>query len=88
MKKKHTFQLCATVCATRVSFCLDDAGTVSAIRFEGGCDGNLKAIAALGEGMDAQTLIAKLTGIACGNKATSCADQLTLAIRTALSGKN
>ena len=50
------------------------------IRFTGGCNGNLKAIAKLCEGMCAEDIAAKLLGNTCGGKPTSCADQLARAV--------
>ena len=50
----------------------------------GGCDGNLKGIAALAEGKPAQEVIDVLTGIRCGFKATSCPDQFAKALKAAL----
>ncbi len=88
MKKRYTFQPSESVCSTGISFEIDEAGRVSNVQFDGGCDGNLKAIAKLVEGMDAQTLVEKLSGNTCDGKATSCADQLAVAIRDALAAKN
>ena len=69
-------------CSQRILFDLDD-NKVTNVQFIGGCHGNLQGIAALVEGMDADELIQKLSGIRCGFKATSCPDQLTAAIRQA-----
>jgi len=69
-------------CSTKIYFDIKD-GKVGGISFENGCDGNLKALSVLAEGMDADELIAKLRGIRCGSKKTSCADQLALAIERA-----
>lgn len=51
------------------------------VRFEGGCSGNLQGIASLVSGMKASDVIARLEGIRCGNKCTSCPDQLSKALR-------
>ena len=75
---KHDFKTKGT-CATNIHFELN-AGKVCNISFENGCDGNLKALAILTEGMDAKELVAKLKGIRCDDKPTSWADQLALAI--------
>ena len=66
-------------CATRIHFEINN-DKVCNISFENGCDGNLKAISILVEGMDAKDLVAKLKGIRCDDKPTSCADQLALAV--------
>ena len=76
------------VCASTINFELTD-GIVSDVSFSGGCNGNLKAISKLVEGMEADKLISILKGNKCGFKNTSCADQLAIAIEKALdeSGK-
>lgn len=71
------------VCASTITFDLTD-GVVSGVSFVGGCNGNLKAISRLVEGMDAEKLIETLKGNKCGFKGTSCADQLAMAIENAL----
>jgi uncharacterized protein (TIGR03905 family) len=70
-------------CSTKIKFEMND-GRVHNISFEGGCNGNLKAIAILAEGMDARELISKLKGNRCGDKPTSCGDQLALALEEKL----
>lgn len=71
------------VCPTHLEFDLED-GIVKNISFRGGCNGNLKAIATLCEGMPAEELQAKLSGIRCGFKASSCSDQLAQAVSNAI----
>ena len=61
-----------------------DVDRVSNIQFTGGCNGNLKAIAALVDGWTVDEITEKLAGNTCGFKKTSCADQLTIAINQAL----
>ena len=70
------------VCAMEISFRLD-GDVVSDIRFSGGCNGNLKAISKLCEGMTVSEIERKLAGNTCGYKETSCADQLAVAVREA-----
>jgi uncharacterized protein (TIGR03905 family) len=70
-------------CSTEISFELRD-GKVHSISFENGCDGNLKALGILAEGMDAEELVKKLKGLRCGRKKTSCGDQLAIAVAHAL----
>jgi uncharacterized protein (TIGR03905 family) len=70
-------------CSKKIGFDLQ-ADKVHSVTFEDGCDGNLKAIGALVEGMNADELVKKLKGLRCGNKKTSCADQLALAILQAI----
>ena len=57
-----------------------DGDVIRNISFEGGCNGNLKAIAKLCEGMSAQEIAEKLKGNTCGSRPTSCADQLAIAV--------
>jgi uncharacterized protein (TIGR03905 family) len=71
------------VCPAAIRFDLQD-GKVHNVQFDGGCNGNLKAVGVLVEGMDAKECIEKLKGIQCGRKGTSCGDQLATAIDLAL----
>ena len=66
-------------CSREINFTLED-GKVKNVSFLGGCNGNLKGISALIEGMDADEVIEKLKGITCGFKKTSCPDQLSRAL--------
>ncbi len=74
------------VCSMAIHFDLDGE-VVSGISFDGGCDGNLKAISKLCEGMTVDEIEKKLAGNTCGYKPTSCADQLATAVRAAHDGK-
>lgn len=67
-------------CSTEVNFDLND-GIVTNVKFKGGCPGNLQAISSLIEGMSAEEVVKKLKGITCGEKTTSCTDQLAIAIQ-------
>ena len=71
------------VCATTINFEIED-GIVSDVSFVGGCNGNLKAISRLVEGMEAEKVIDILKGNTCGFKKTSCADQFAIALTEAL----
>lgn len=75
---KHTYKT-SGVCAKIITFDLDD-GVVTNINFIGGCSGNTQGVAALAEGMKADDIVAKLSGIRCGFKGTSCPDQLAKAV--------
>lgn len=70
-------------CSSLISFEIED-GKVKNVAFTGGCNGNLKAIAKLVEGMDADKVITLLSGNTCGFKNTSCADQLAAALKEAI----
>ncbi|MBQ2940601.1 MAG: TIGR03905 family TSCPD domain-containing protein [Clostridia bacterium] len=67
-------------CSRTVSFDISEDYTVSNVKFEGGCHGNLQGIAALCEGKKADEIITSLSGIKCGFKQTSCPDQLAKAL--------
>lgn len=69
-------------CSTGIEFDID-GGIISNVHFTGGCNGNLKAIGRLVEGMTADEINAKLAGNICGFKKTSCADQLAKAVMQA-----
>lgn len=71
-------------CSQLIEFNLDDQHRVHDVKFTGGCNGNLKGIGRLVEGMDAQEVIDKLEGTTCGFKNTSCPDQLAQALKQAL----
>ena len=74
-------------CASSIDFDMD--GTkIRNLRFNGGCNGNGKGIAALVEGMEAQEVIKRCKGIRCGMKRTSCPDQLARALEQYLSKTN
>ena len=66
-------------CSTKIHFDLKD-GKIHDLSFENGCDGNLKALGILVEGMDANELAKRFKGHKCGRRKTSCMDQLSLAI--------
>lgn len=72
------------VCAQRIHFSLENGQIIHGVSFEGGCNGNLKAISKLVEGMDAKQVIALLKGNTCGPRPTSCADQFAQALAKAL----
>ena len=69
-------------CAQMISFDLDGR-IVKNVQFLGGCNGNLKGIGKLVEGMDIDEVIDRLDGIRCGMKPTSCPDQLAQALKAA-----
>ena len=72
-------------CSRAIDIDLDDAtGTIRSARFTGGCNGNTKGLTALVEGQKATDVIARLQGIRCGMRPTSCPDQLAEALTEAL----
>ena len=71
------------ICARKISFDLE-GDVIRHVKFDGGCAGNLSGIATLVEGMHAGEVIEKLKGMRCGNRGTSCPDQLSRALEEAL----
>ena len=72
------------VCARMIHVELsDDGSTIEHVSFEGGCNGNLKAISKLVAGAPVEQIASALEGNTCGPRSTSCADQLTRALREA-----
>lgn len=69
-------------CSQRILFEIED-GKVLHVQFLGGCNGNLKGIGALVEGMPVDEVISRIDGITCGMKSTSCPDQLAQALKAA-----
>ena len=61
----------------------DDGATIEGVAFEGGCNGNTKAVAKLVQGKPVDEIVALLAGNDCAGRGTSCADQLTIALRIA-----
>lgn len=71
------------VCSSRIDIQVEDR-KISRVVFTGGCDGNTQGISRLIEGMEIEEAIRRLAGIRCGNKQTSCPDQLSKALKTCL----
>ncbi len=69
------------VCSQQIDIEMD-GDIIKNVTFYGGCHGNLQGIAKLVEGMKKDEVIARLEGIRCGYKATSCPDQLAQALKT------
>ena len=81
--KKHIEYNTKGTCARAVIVDVED-GVITECRFVGGCHGNTQGVAALVTGMKAEDAIAKIKGIRCGMKTTSCPDQLALALEESL----
>lgn len=62
-----------------------DGDTIENVEFIGGCNGNTQGISHLVKGMNVNEAISRLEGIRCGNKNTSCPDQLAYALKQAIS---
>lgn len=75
------------VCSMQINFDLD-GDVVTNVVFLGGCNGNLKAISKLVNGMTVDQIEGYLRGNTCGYKPTSCADQLAIAVQQAYQQEN
>ena len=71
------------VCSRHMTVDIED-GVIKGVKVVGGCSGNLQGISRLITGMKAEDAVAKMKGIRCGFKHTSCPDQLAMAIEEAL----
>ena len=74
------------VCSQKFTLDINEDGTIESLHVIGGCNGNLKGIAQLVDGMKAEEVIKKIKGTKCGFKNTSCPDQLATALEEALKG--
>ena len=81
---QYTYKTKGT-CSREIAFEVEN-GKVTNVQFFGGCNGNLKGISALVEGMSIDEVIARVEGITCGMKSTSCPDQLAQALKAAQNG--
>lgn len=78
---KYSYKTNGT-CSSVIDFDIE-GDVIKNVKFTGGCNGNLKAISSLVEGMKVTEIEEKLKGITCGWKNTSCSDQLSRAVRKA-----
>ena len=85
MTKTFTYQTSGT-CSRQIDLELEE-GVIRSVRFTGGCQGNTTGVATLVRGMRAEEAIARLGGIDCKGRGTSCPDQLARALRQALSAQ-
>ncbi|MDE6154705.1 MAG: TIGR03905 family TSCPD domain-containing protein [Muribaculaceae bacterium] len=76
---KHSYTTCGT-CSRQINYEIDDQGLVRNVSFIGGCNGNLKGIGLLVEGLTPAQIVERLKGVKCGVKGTSCPDQLACAL--------
>ena len=61
-----------------------EQGIIEEVRFQGGCNGNLKGICSLVKGMPVAEVIQRLESSRCGARPTSCPDQLAQAQKETL----
>ena len=71
------------VCSRMIDIDIED-GIIQSVQYHGGCSGNTQGVAALVRGMRVEEAIARLSGIRCGFKSTSCPDQLSQALKAYL----
>ena len=83
---EYTYKTKGT-CSSQIDFEIRD-GRVYNVKFTGGCNGNLKAVSALVEGLTVEEVEKRVKGIRCGFKSTSCSDQLATALREAIGSEN
>ena len=74
------------VCSRSIDIVIED-NIIQDVVFAGGCSGNLQGVSRLVQGMRVEDAIAKLQGIDCGGKGTSCPDQLTKALAQAVANR-
>jgi len=77
----YTYKTTGT-CSSQINFEINK-NVITNVSFVGGCNGNLKAISKLVDGMTVEQIEKKLKGNTCGFRNTSCADQLAKAVRKA-----
>ena len=78
--RRASFRTCEEVCSAQIDIALEGE-VVRGVKFTGGCHGNTQGIAALCEGMTVDDVIARLEGINCKGRGTSCPDQLARALK-------
>ena len=71
---------CQGTCSRQIDIDIED-GIIRKVAFTGGCHGNTQGVAALVRGMKVEEAIARLEGIDCHGKGTSCPDQLARALK-------
>ena len=87
MKKTYSYKT-KGVCSSGIDITLDENNIVKNVTFHGGCSGNTQGVSKLIVGMPAQEAVARLGGIRCGFKNTSCPDQLSKALQQMLQEKS
>ena len=80
---RYTYKTNGT-CSSKIEFDIE-GNRITNVSFTGGCNGSLKAIATLVDGWTVEQITGKCSGILCGGRRTSCADQLLCAVTRAVS---
>ena len=78
--RRTAFETCGQVCSRQIDI-ETDGEVIRQVRYTGGCNGNTQGVAALVAGMKIDEAIARLEGIDCNSRGTSCPDQLARALR-------
>ena len=82
MKQEYSYRT-RGVCSRMINITVED-GIVTDVKFVGGCNGNTQGVSSLARGMKIEEVIARLDGIDCGGRGTSCPDQLAHALKEIL----
>ena len=80
MKTKHVQYQTQGTCSQLIDVTADENDVIQQVFFLGGCNGNLQGISQLVRGQKIDDVISKIRGIRCGDKNTSCPDQLSRAL--------
>ena len=80
---RHITYTTKNTCSKQIDIDVNDDNIIENVKFTGGCNGNLKAISSLVDGMTVEEIEKRVKGITCGWKSTSCSDQLSKAVRKA-----
>ena len=78
--RKASFLTCGAVCSRQIDIELE-GDVIRSVTYTGGCHGNTQGIGALVSGMKKDDVIARLSGIDCKGRGTSCPDQLARALK-------
>ena len=78
--RRTAFETCGQVCSRQIDI-ETDGEVIRQVRYTGGCNGNTQGVAALVAGMKIDEAIARLEGIDCNGRGTSCPDQLARALK-------
>ena len=78
--RRTAFETCGQVCSRQIDI-ETDGEVIRQVRYTGGCSGNTQGVAALVAGMKIDEAIARLEGIDCNGRGTSCPDQLVRALK-------
>ena len=85
-RMKASFKTSDLVCSSQIDIELE-GDVIRSVRFTGGCHGNTQGVSILCEGMKKEDVIARLEGIDCKGRGTSCPDQLARALKACRAGE-